>query len=91
MLPTHIMLKKIGSLAIAAGVSLMIVMVGAMTFLPDYAVSEVYFLTAGVYFVMIGFAVWIAGAAKERKDQKIQEQAAVVSGGSTGYVPGEHE
>ncbi len=68
-----IMLKRIGSLAAAIGVAMIVIMSVAFFILQGLAVIWGYFITVGVWFIAIGFVLWIAGAAKEYREQKEAE------------------
>ena len=68
-----IMLKKVGSLAIAIGVAMIVIMSVAFFILQGLAVIWGYFITVGVWFIVIGMVLWIAGAMIEYRDQNRAE------------------
>lgn len=68
-----IMLKRVGSLAAAVGIAMIVIMSVAFFILQGLAVVWGYFITAGVWFIVIGFVLWIAGAAIEYREQKAAE------------------
>jgi large-conductance mechanosensitive channel len=68
-----IMLKRVGSLAMAVGIAMIVIMSVAFFILQGLAVIWGYFITVGVWFIVIGFALWLGGAAIEYRDQKQAE------------------
>lgn len=76
-----VMLKRVGSLAAAVGIAMIVIMSVAFFILQGLAVVWGYFITAGVWFIVIGFVLLIADAAIEYREQKaaeiITEQAKI--------------
>lgn len=68
-----IMLKRVGSLAMAVGIAMIVIMSVAFFILQGLAVIWGYFITVGVWFIVIGFVLWLGGAAIEYRDQKQAE------------------
>lgn len=68
-----VMLKRVGSLAASIGVVAIVVMSIAFFLLQTLAVVWEYFITAGVWFIVIGVVLWLAGAAREYREQKEAE------------------
>ena len=60
-----VMLKRVGSLAMAVGIAMIVIMSVAFFILQGLAVIWGYFITVGVWFIVIGFALWLGGAAIE--------------------------
>jgi 4-hydroxybenzoate polyprenyltransferase len=67
------MLKRVGSLAAAIGIAMITIMSVAFFLLQTLAVIWGYFITVGVWFIVIGMVLWIAGAAREYREQKQAE------------------
>lgn len=70
-----VMLKWVGSLAMTVGVAMIVIMSVAFFVLQSLAVAWGYFITAGVWFIVIGMVLWIGGAGMEYRDQKREELA----------------
>jgi large-conductance mechanosensitive channel len=68
-----VMLKRVGSLAMAVGIAMIVIMSVAFFILQGLAVIWGYFITVGVWFIVIGFALWLGGAAIEYREQKKAE------------------
>ena len=68
-----VMLKRVGSLAAAVGIAMIVIMSVAFFILQGLAVVWGYFITAGVWFIVIGFVLLIADAAIEYREQKAAE------------------
>lgn len=65
-----VMLKRVGSLAAAVGIAMIVIMSIAFFILQGLAVVWGYFITVGVWFIVIGMVLWIGGAAIEYREQK---------------------
>jgi large-conductance mechanosensitive channel len=68
-----VMLKRVGSLAMAVGIAMIVIMSVAFFILQGLAVIWGYFITVGVWFIVIGFVLWLGGAAIEYREQKKAE------------------
>jgi large-conductance mechanosensitive channel len=68
-----VMLKRVGSLAMAVGIAMIVIMSVAFFILQGLAVIWGYFITVGVWFIVIGFALWLVGAVIEYREQKQAE------------------
>jgi large-conductance mechanosensitive channel len=68
-----VMFKRIGSLATAVGIAMIVIMSVAFFVLQSLVVVWGYFITVGVWFIVIGLVIWLAGAALEYRDQKRAE------------------
>lgn len=68
-----VMLKRVGSLAAAVGCAMIVIMSIAFFILQGLAVVWGYFISAGVWFIVIGVVLWLAGAAREYREQKEAE------------------
>jgi large-conductance mechanosensitive channel len=68
-----VMLKRIGSLAAAVGVAMIVIMSVAFFILQGLVVIWGYFITVGVWFIVIGVVLWLGGAAMEYREQKQAE------------------
>lgn len=68
-----VMLKRVGSPAMAVGIAMIVIMSVAFFILQGLAVIWGYFITVGVWFIVIGFVLWLGGAAIEYREQKKAE------------------
>jgi type IV secretory pathway VirB3-like protein len=68
-----VMLKRVGSLAAVVGIAMIAIMSVAFFVLQGLATIWGYFITVGVWFIVIGFALWLGGAAMEYREQNHAE------------------